>query len=84
MTKPTSVGVHEAKTRLSQLLRVVEGGGEVEILRNGVPVARLVAVRPGTRAFGAGRGEFAVPDDFDDPMTEAELAEWRDTPVFPA
>ncbi|HVM51864.1 MAG TPA: type II toxin-antitoxin system prevent-host-death family antitoxin [Acidimicrobiales bacterium] len=86
MTKSASqrVGVHEAKTRLSQLLRIVEAGGEIEILRNGVPVARLVASTPARRSFGAGRGEFVVPEDFDEPLTEAELAEWYDEPVFPS
>src|SRR4051794_31697126 len=34
MTKPvTRVGVHEAKTQLSKLLRLVDAGQEVEILR---------------------------------------------------
>ena len=48
MTKSTvTVGVHEAKTRLSQLLRLVDAGEEVEIQRNGEPVARLVPRRAG-------------------------------------
>lgn len=39
------VNTHEAKTRLSQLLALVEEKGEdVTICRNGKPVARLVAV----------------------------------------
>jgi prevent-host-death family protein len=73
MTKSAAVrvGVHEAKTRLSQLLRVVDAGGEVEILRNGEPVARLVpATRRRRRTFGSDRGEFAVPDDFDAPLPD--------------
>ncbi|SDY89266.1 prevent-host-death family protein [Modestobacter sp. DSM 44400] len=67
MTKlAASVGVHEAKTQLSKLLRLVDAGQEVEILRNGEPVARLVPA--GTRAvrrFGTDRGRFVVPEDFD-------------------
>jgi prevent-host-death family protein len=39
------VGVHEAKTRLSELLRLVDGGQEIEIARGGEPVARLVPFR---------------------------------------
>ncbi len=37
MTKPAAirVGVHEAKTRLSELLRLVDSGQEVEIARGG-------------------------------------------------
>jgi prevent-host-death family protein len=41
-----TVNVHEAKTKLSQLLADVEQGEEVTIARNGVPIARLVAIQP--------------------------------------
>ena len=70
MTKPTRrVGVHEAKTQLSQLLRLVDAGQEVEILRNGEPVARLVPAQAGAvRRFGTDRGRFVVPEDFDAPL----------------
>jgi prevent-host-death family protein len=68
MTKPAAarVGVHEAKTQLSKLLRLVDAGQEVEILRNGEPVARLVpAGSRAVRKFGTDRGRFVVPEDFD-------------------
>lgn len=73
MTKPaTRVGVHEAKTQLSRLLRLVEAGQEVEIMRNGAPVARLVpADSGGRRSSGTDRGRFAVPEDFDAPLPAA-------------
>lgn len=76
MTKPAArVGVHEAKTHLSKLLRLVAAGQEVEILRNGEPVARLVAAGPrAARKFGMDRGRFIVPDDFDAPL-EPEVLE---------
>ena len=81
MTKSTSaqgvvrVGVHEAKTRLSQLLRLVDGGQEVEILRGGEPVARLVSIRPrGKRQLGGDVGFFRVPDDFDAPLPDDLVA----------
>jgi prevent-host-death family protein len=72
---PERVGAREAKTRLSELLRLVEAGGEVEILRNGWAVARIVAAgdRP-TPTFGMDRGVFEVPDDFDAPLGPTELA----------
>jgi prevent-host-death family protein len=38
-----SVNTHEAKSRLSELLAMVEQGEEVTICRNGKPVARLIA-----------------------------------------
>lgn len=72
-----SVGVHEAKTRFSELLRFVAAGEEIRILRGTVPVARLVPERaPGRRRFGSDVGAFVVPDDFDAEMTEEELAEF--------
>ncbi len=40
----TMVNVHEAKTRLSQLLSAAEAGESVVIARQGVPVARLVPI----------------------------------------
>lgn len=41
-----TVNIHDAKTRLSQLLIAVEQGEEVIIARNGNPVATLVPFAP--------------------------------------
>lgn len=73
MTKSTAVrvGVHEAKTRLSQLLRLVDAGQEVEILRGGEPVAKIVPFRSRSkRHLGIDDGVFTVPDDFDAPLPD--------------
>jgi prevent-host-death family protein len=68
------VGVHEAKTQLSKLLREVETGAEILIMRGNEPVARLVPARPPrTRAMGIDKGRFTVPDDFDAPLPDALL-----------
>lgn len=40
-----TVGAFEAKTKLSELLDMVERGEEVTITRHGEPVAKLVPVR---------------------------------------
>lgn len=67
--------MHEAKTRLSQLLRLIDGGQEVEISRGGEPVARIVPIRSaGTRRLGIDEGVFVVPDDFDAPLPDDVLA----------
>ncbi len=72
MTK--SVGVHEAKTHLSRLLDAVAAGEEIVITRRGQEVAKLVAARPfSSRRFGFDRGRYAVPDDFDAPLSEQVL-----------
>lgn len=45
----TKVNVHEAKTRLSEILQRVQGGEEFLICRNGKPVADLVPHRMRSR-----------------------------------
>jgi prevent-host-death family protein len=42
-----TVGVFEAKNRLTALLDEVEGGGEVIITRRGKPIARLAPLTGG-------------------------------------
>ena len=61
--------MHEAKTKLSQLVVRAEAGEEIVIARNGKPVARLVAVAPSgslASAFGALRGRIRLAEDFDE------------------
>ncbi|HWF00322.1 MAG TPA: type II toxin-antitoxin system Phd/YefM family antitoxin [Caulobacteraceae bacterium] len=49
----TSVGVFDAKNRLTALIDEVErGGGEVVITRRGKPVAKLVPVDRGFEGVG--------------------------------
>jgi prevent-host-death family protein len=73
------VNVHEAKTRLSQLLELVEEGETVVIARHGQPVAELVPARQKTGfPFGIARQAPLVPegDDWWRPMTDAEAEDW--------
>jgi len=35
------------------------------------------------RTPGALKGRIKIPDDFDAPMSEEELALWYDAPIFP-
>lgn len=71
------VNVHEAKTRLSELLARVEAGDEVVIARAGQPVATLTAIQePAPRALGFVSG-FTLPDNFFDPLPDDELAAWE-------
>jgi prevent-host-death family protein len=64
------VNIHEAKTHLSRLLERVAMGEEVIIAKAGKPVAKLVSLNPPTkkRMLGSAKGEFTVPDDFNDPL----------------
>jgi prevent-host-death family protein len=68
------VNMHEAKTRLSELVAAAERGEEVLIARDGEPAARLVAIvkehPPVQLGVLAGQIELAV--DFDEPLPEFE------------
>jgi prevent-host-death family protein len=60
--------MHEAKTKLSQLVERAEAGEDIVIARNGKPVARLVAVASTASLAsvrGAWRGRVRIADDFD-------------------
>lgn len=77
------VNVGRAKTDLSGLLARVESGEDVEIARNGVPVARLVQIErsqsPGAKflaAHGSLAGRIWIADDFE--LTDEELDEMLD------
>ena len=71
----TMVGVHEAKTNLSGLLRRVASGEEIVITNGGEPAARLIAIiPPGQKRIGSFAGQFTVPVDFDE--TPSELTEY--------
>lgn len=66
----TTVGIHQAKTHLSELLRRVATGEEILIVRGREPVARLVPATSGSaaRRLGVDKGLYEVPEDFDAPL----------------
>lgn len=71
------VSVGQAKTDLSTLLARVEAGEEVEIARDGVPIARLVRIEPATpgsrflAAHGSLAGAITIGEDFE--LSDAEI-----------
>lgn len=60
--------IHEAKSRLSQLIEQAEQGEEVIIARAGKPVVRLVPyqTKVKNRRGGQWRGKIRIAEDFDD------------------
>lgn len=61
--------MHEAKTKLSQLVERALSGEDIVIARNGQPVARLVPieVEQGLATVrGSWRGRVRIADDFDE------------------
>ncbi|MCZ6825491.1 MAG: type II toxin-antitoxin system Phd/YefM family antitoxin [Gemmatimonadota bacterium] len=71
-----TVNIHQAKTHLSRLLRLVAAGEEIVIAKAGRPVARLVPFteRRGFRPLGTETGRIVVSDDFDAPLPPAVLS----------
>ncbi len=70
------VNTHEAKSRLSELIREAEEGVEVIVARNGQPVARIVpwGAAPPRRVPGAWAGRVVARGDLvraDDDVIEA-------------
>ena len=59
------VNTHEAKSRLSELIREAEEGAEVIVARNGRPVARIVAWKGASsaRVPGAWSGKVVYGED---------------------
>ena len=64
-----TVNMHEAKTRLSQLVEAVKSGAEAEIViaQNGKPAAKLVALDNDKLKlrWGLAKGKWVIPDDID-------------------
>jgi prevent-host-death family protein len=80
------VNVGRAKTDLSKLLARAEAGEEIEIARDGTPVAKLVPIPPesgpGARflaAEGSLAGQITIGKDFE--FTEEELDDILDEPA---
>jgi prevent-host-death family protein len=65
--------VQEAKTRLSELLNLVERGEDVVIAKAGRPVARLVKIEPPLKRELGFLGPLHIPDEFYDPWTDEEM-----------
>jgi len=74
----TTVGVFEAKNKLSALLDRVERGEEVTITRNGKPVAKLVAAEARDVDRARAAAEWIIANSKDnklDGLTIKELIE---------
>ena len=77
-----TVNVHEAKTRLSELLERVERGEEVIIARAGKPIARLGRLDRSPRKPGFLGPEYRVDASFDS-MDQEIIESFVASPLFP-
>ncbi|MCK6556895.1 type II toxin-antitoxin system prevent-host-death family antitoxin [Candidatus Binatia bacterium] len=71
--RETIANMHEAKTKLSQLVERAVRGETVYIARDGEPAVRLVPVHPKRRpAWGAFAGALTLAPDFNAPHPDIE------------
>ena len=69
------VDIQEAKTQLSRLIEIALAGEDVVISKAGDPLVRLVRIHHGKPVLGAAAGAFQSTEDWDKPLTDAEIAE---------
>jgi prevent-host-death family protein len=67
--------MHEAKSKLSQLVESALKGEEVVIAKSGKPAVRLVPCKPNQkREFGTFKGQIEISDAFDSYETSDTMA----------
>ena len=75
-----NVSVADAKNKLPELIKAVEGGKPVTICRRGVPVVDIVRTTkpvPGKRVLGRLKGKVRILDpNWWKPMTDEEANEF--------
>ncbi|MEI9851096.1 MAG: type II toxin-antitoxin system prevent-host-death family antitoxin [Sphingomonas sp.] len=82
-----TVNIHDAKTRLSELIARAVKGEPFIIAKAGKPMVKVTAIdAPEPKAkkrIGAMEGRFKVPDDFDT-MFQQEIEDmFYNGPIFP-
>jgi len=69
---PTTIDIHEAEERFSELISLVAAGNEVILADQEKPVVRLVPVGDGRkqRVPGLHAGMIWTSEDFDEPLPD--------------
>ena len=76
----TWINIDEIKRDLQSYLQRVEAGEILIIVQAGKPVAEMRPIQSDQlkqRPFGLCSGEFAVPDDFDEPLPDHIINEFE-------
>lgn len=83
----TRVNIQEAKTHLSRYIDQVEQGDVVVVCRHNRPVAELRAIQAPevrvVRVAGLLKGRVHWEPDAFAPMSDEEVAEFENGPIFP-
>lgn len=68
--------MHDAKSKLSQLVEAALSGEEIIIAKAGKPMVQLIPFKQQSkRVFGSQKGAFIMSADFDSKETNDEIAE---------
>ncbi len=81
-----TVGIGEAKTNLSKLVRRAEAGEEIIVRRGQDPVARIVPLkkRGGVRGRGSMKGEIWMVSDEEMKKVDKEIEQmFEESKIFP-
>ncbi|MFT4286551.1 type II toxin-antitoxin system Phd/YefM family antitoxin [Nocardioides sp.] len=71
-----TVTTTEAKAKLNSLLTEVDAGETITITSHGRPIAVLSKATPPPRKLDQFAGVITVPEDFNEPMSDEDLALW--------
>ncbi len=76
-----NVSLDDVKHNLPIYLKYAENGETIIITRDNKPIFELKPIKSNfnkeTRPFGLCYGEFTVPDNFDDPLPEYIIEEFK-------
>ena len=74
-----TVNTHEAKSKLSEIIRKVENGVDVVVARNGVPVVRIIPwTSSGINKPGVWKGLVTYDEGYDIISSDPDLQELFD------
>jgi len=80
----TTISIDEIQNDVRRYFDRVQAGETLLVTRLGQPVAEIIPVTPNLedrdltpRPYGLAKGEFVVPDDFDDPLPEDILRDFE-------
>jgi len=76
----STISIQDLERNLAGALGRVENGESLLVTKDGAPVAELRPTRrpeSEPRPHGLAKGQFKVPDDFDDPLPEEILSDFE-------
>ena len=70
------LSVHELQANPSAVTSLIKAGEEIALIQEGEELARIIPSprqRNAPRPIGLAKGQFEVPDDFNEPLSEEVL-----------